>query len=83
MNREQIFQTLKDLIKALRTSNIKEPEVLKRWNSKRIEVEESVQMLSKVDQRWLEDQYEQWIKKEDLEFFSWNDSKSMVEYKKQ
>lgn len=62
--KEKILNELTDLIKALKTPNIKSVRIYGLWREKVSRVEDDIRALSLKDRRWLTDEYQKWFKKE-------------------
>ena len=66
ITREQIFEAIKELVRTLKSPNLKEPKVQQLWCDKQIEVQEALQQLPASDLKWLNEEYLQWHKVEVL-----------------
>jgi hypothetical protein len=60
LTKEKIFEALQDVIQTLDTPNIKDPVIRLKWERKRQEIDEMINLLSPRDLRWMEDQYKRW-----------------------
>jgi hypothetical protein len=62
--KEKILSELTDLIKTLKTPNIKDVRVYGLWREKVSQVEIDIRALSLKDRRWLSEEYQKWYNKE-------------------
>jgi hypothetical protein len=67
MNKEQILQTLKELITQLKNNSkafIDDENILQEWQKKQQEVGIAVKKLNSCDALWLNDEYAKWFNSE-------------------
>jgi hypothetical protein len=66
MNKEKLFDDLKDLILTLKKNPYMKSDVflVKKWQDKQQKVLTEIKKLSIDDHKWLDQQYQIWYKKE-------------------
>ena len=57
LNREKVLETLKDLVKTLRSPNFQEPKIQEIWRERKLEFQETIAMMEVSDLRWMEVKY--------------------------
>ena len=64
MDRDQILESIKDLVRTLLTPNIHEPKVQRLWREKVLRTQEAWGTIVAEDQHWIYDQYSLWYYEE-------------------
>ena len=64
--RQEVLNDLLDVISCLKIHGhalMKNAQLKERWKEKRIKVQEKIERMKKSDQKWLEEEYQKWLKK--------------------
>jgi len=67
MNKEAILASLKELILGLKNNPERfrsDPDYVRSWESKQLEINLSIKKLNSCDASWLNDEYGKWFNKE-------------------
>jgi len=62
MTREEILESIKDLILSLRLGHIEDHNLKKRWKEKQSHIDAAMLIMTDEDKKWIDLEYKKWHK---------------------